>query len=363
MKFKYLYIICLLISCYACNEQDFEPSPVPTTQRGDLISINVATRALDPDLPSGANDFYGMYCLEHATGTSVSWYNPIPTVFYSGIENIRGQFNSGDKLIFDGNPRYPINDSLSVFLYYPYDANATLDSIAVKRMVKKDDATGTITIADKYPDYLAGKKAISVIGGTPEDPNEASVPLKHLMSRIRFRLSNPGADPITLTQVNLNGIKWKGTINPQITVAEGFFTPAPLETPESLVLIENFQIEGTAAGLEPKLQHMQIDSIYNYSDVEARAGDIYDEDFYYYLLVPPLDGNTLKNVSLEIVFERYGNSYTVDVQMQQIKIPYWLPGHTYCYTIAFNTYMIEYIDAIIKPWNDDEEIYNGFINL
>ena len=345
--------------CVACDEQDIESIP-PVTQQGDPLSINMVNRSGGASLPVGPTDYYGMYCIEHAYNEVAPWSSPPPTSFNTTMTNIEGHINSGGKLDFgSGGPyRYPINDSMSVFLYYPYSAATGLYSIAVDRTKTIENAK---IIADKYPDYLAGKKTLSVIGGCPEDPNEATVTLKHLMARIRFQIENPGADAITLTQVNLIGITWKGTVNAHVYDAnQGLFTPDASATPETLTLIEGFPVIGTTSGVsEP--QHMQIDAIYNYSNEEAIAREEYKKDYKYYLLVPPLSESMLANVELEIKFNRYGTDYTVIVEMQQIKINEWQPGTSYCYTIAFNTYMIDYIDARIEPWKED--IYVGSINL
>ena len=359
MRYRYLYIICLLIFCIACDKQEMDTTTSPVTQQGEPLSINIATKSGEPELPAKASDFYGMYCIEHSSGQAGSWYNPAPMSFYSGLQNIKG-YISGGKLFFDSdasynpsNPfRYPINDSLSVFLYYPYEPGAQFNNFTVGRQ-KKTESDGTV-IADKYPDYIAGTKAISVVGGTPQNWGDASVTMKHLMARVRFRIKNPGTDPITLTEVRLMGIPWTGTINPHITDAnDGFFTATAPAT-DVLTLIKEFPATGGEL-------NMQIDSIYNYCDEEVSAGTAYNGNYKYYLLVPPLSASALANAKLEIDFIRHGTSYTVTVEMTQIKINEWQPGRSHCYTIAFNTYMIDYVDTFIEPWIEDT--YSGSINL
>ena len=348
MRCYYLYIMCLLVSCYACSEREIEPTPLPITQQGDLLYLNL--RSGGTDLPPVGD--YGIYCIEHASGTTVSWNAP----FY--LENTEGHFD-GDELTLTGNPRYPINDSLSVFLYYPYNVNnadVQPQNIKVDRKEIKNNLLETISY--KYPDYLAGDTTISVIGGVPEIPSEATVRLRHLMSRIRFQINNSGTDNITLTSIKLKNITWQGTINPLMA---SFFVPDASATTETLTLIENFLVGGAAVGSETKPQHIQIDPIYNYSDEEASKKDVYDKNFYYYLLVPPLNEADLKNVTLEIDFIRYGSNYTVTVEMKQINIASWQSGNSYCYTIVFNTYAVDYVDVRIEPWK--EELYIGKVDL
>ena len=338
----------LLFLCVSCDTQNTETDvDLPVLQGEPLV-----LRSGGEGLPDSATDFYGIHCIEHASGTPVAWNSPAVTLFNTEMKNLMGHI-SGSHLVFDpaGDYRYPINDSLSVFVYYPYVANTEPHSLAVARQEKFEGATKT---ADKYPDYIAGTKTLSVIGGIPEDPNQATVPLRHLMARVRFQISNSGADAIMLTRVRLTGIKWDGTINP--IQNRSFFVPDGAAIPESLVLYEGFRVEG----LETEPQRIPVNPIYNYSDTEASASS-YDKDYKYHILVPPLNETLLAGAKLEIEFNRYGNNYTITVEMRQIKINEWLSGNSYCYTIAFNTYSIDYIDTIIEPWKED--IYTGAIDL
>ena len=357
MKFYYLYILFLLFLGVSCSTQDIDEE-VPVIPKSEPQPISIGLKTGGTDLPDGPSDFYGLYCVEHAYNETFSW-NPPTTQFNSLMRNLKGHI-SGGNLVFDTPPaggyRYPINDYMSAFLYYPYNAvNAEAEplSIAVDRKVEIDNG---VTIADKYPDYLAGKKRdISVVGGTPEIPSDAVVPMKHIMARVRFQIKNPGITSFTLTKVQLTGITWKGTMKLTEDLNQCLFEPTIGEIPESLTLIETFLVNGTV-----EAQHMQINSIYNYSDKEVNdSGDVYDEDNFYYLLVPPLEEAALQYVKLKIDFSRDGVNYSIDVDMKQINIAKWLSGTSYCYTIPFNTYMIERVDAQIEPWKED--IYEGGI--
>ena len=343
MKFRYLHIVCLIITAIACKT---ESVPTPAMQ-GDVLTIGMSTKADEPELPVGN---YGLFGIEHAHNESYSWNT---SSFY--LANKSATLNN-DTLNFGSSCRYPINDYLAVFLYYPYNTSATPNIIPVNRVEETDSGTGDI-ISDKYPDYLAGKKNISVVGGAPNIPSETTVEMSHLMSRVRFQTKNAGATDITLISVNLVGITWEGSIDPQITgTANNFFTPIVSDGSmvENITLITDFNVPGNISGstnVAPR--PIQIDPKYNYSDTVVT----FDVNHKYYMLVPPLDEEALRGVKLEVVFSRYGAFYTAVVEMRQVTVTEWLPGHSYCYTLTFSTYIIEYIDTHIEPWL--KELYTG----
>ena len=353
MKFRYLHIICLIIAVLACSKAGSGPEPV--AQPGGVLSIGVATRSGEPELPTGD---YGLFGIEYAYDETPPSWNPSPSSFY---HNNKSAFLNNDTLDFGSSCRYPINDYLAVFLYYPHNASATPNYIPVNRIKDIDSGTGD-TLSDRYPDYIAGKKNISVVGGAPNIPSEATVEMSHLMSRVRFQTKNAGATEITLLSVKLVGITWEGSINPQITgTAIGFFTPLVSDDPgEEITLIKNFVVPGNLSGSANAARPIQIDPKYNYSDTEVAHG-AFNENHKYYMLVPPLDEEALKAVELEVAFSRYGTFYTATVKMKQVTVSEWLPGHSYCYTLTFSTYMIEHIDARIEPWL--KELYTGTVVL
>ena len=342
MNYRWLYMMCLLTTLFACGKEE-QPAAVSS---GDVLSIYVATRSGEPPLPEGN---YGLYSVEHASGVPFSWVGV--SSFYNN--NLQAALNSG-RLKFSGTHYYPINDWLSVFLYWPHQAGATPDNIPISRSVT-EDSNGQP--ADKYPDYLGGSSNISLIGGTPEGHVEPSVALNHLMSRVRFQTKNPGSDDITLLSVKLTGITWSGVINPQITdVNDGYY--APSGGVEDITLIENFVVPGHSGSGSAQPRPIMIYPEYNYSDDEAALEAI---DYKYYLLVPPLGESQLAHVQLEMKFIRYGDIYIIPVDMKSIKINKWEPGNSYCYTISFNTYMIDQVDVDILPWK--EELYTGKVPL
>jgi len=347
MRSNYLYIICLFVVVFACDETDIRPTP--PTQQGEVLSISMATRSGEPELPAGD---YGLFGIEHAYNQSYSWNS---WSFY--LENKRATLNN-DELDFGSSCRYPINDYLAVFLYYPYNSTITVPNvIPIDRITVTDSGTGDI-ISDKYPDYLGGTQNISVVGGAPNIPSETTVEMSHLMSRVRFQTRNTGVNDITLLSVKLVGITWEGTINPHKTGTDDYFTPSSSGSPETITLMTQFLVPGNISGnanVAPR--PIQIDSIYNYSDAEAAFEATFDANHKYYMLVPPLSEEALKDVKLEVQFSRYGASYTTTIEMRQISIPQWLPGNSYCYTLTFSTHAIEYIDAKIEPWL--KELYTG----
>ena len=358
MKSRYLYIvICLFATLFACDKNSILPEP--DIQQGDALVFNFTRGAGDYiEAPDGD---YGLFAVEHATSGSLAilWSSITSGSFYSNIENRKG-IKSGDKLTFidgaDGKPcRYPSNDSLSVFLYHPYIAGVTPQSIPVGRA------------PHKYPDFLAGRKAISVVAGTPEEavPNNTVVPIRHLMARVHFQIKNPGVESLVLNRVTLGGITWRGTINPQIKTSVGFFTPADGESPEDLELIgSEVSIQGTPMGQAVISQYIPIDPQYNYSNTEAGAttGAYYDRDseYNYYLLVPPLAEADLNEVSLTVTVSR-SSTTTQTYEMRQTAITSWEPGKSYCYTINFSAFPILEFFGNIEPWQ--EELYIGETDL
>ena len=362
MKIRDLYItICLLAALTACNKNGLPPEPdipgIPNVQQGDALVFNFARSG--NETAAAPDGEYGLFAVEHtASSTAISWSSIASGSFYSDIENRKGT-KTGSELTFvngsDGKVcRYPINDSLSVFLYYPYTAGATPTSIPIARQKIIEDG---VEIADKYPDYLAGQKAISVIAGTPEPiPNNTTVSLKHLMARVHFEIENPATSNILLTRVTLKNIPWTGTINPQRTEFNNFFTSSG--TPEDLVLAENVVIEGTPAGQQAVPQYIPIKSKYNYSDLdETIPAEDYDdqEHFEYYLLVPPLNAEALatEKVALEIVYSMNGSQNTYTIELGQITLSEWESGKSYCYTIIFNATAIDRFFGVIEDWQEE----------
>ena len=346
--------MCLLISCFACNEIEidmFSPEPV---QQGDLLSLNL--RSGGTDLPSGS---YGLYGISHNYGDlQPAW--PTASTFY--LTNIESFVSSG-KLNFGTNTyRFPISDFLSLYLYYPRQTGSTPNQISLDLQLDKNGSGDTLSY--KYPDYIGGfRDSISVVGGTPKYSNELELTMKHLMARVRFQTKNPGVDNIVIDSISLTGIRWKGTLNPQITDANsGAYTPAVGDT-RVITLIRNFDIPGNATG-NPSVsaRPIQIRSMFNYDETEASIGDaVYHDDFKYQMLVPPLSDGLLTNAKLEVKYTRYGAKYTSIVEMKQMSILEWQPGKSYCYTIVFDAIKIDYIDVFIEPWKED--IYIGSIDL
>ena len=361
MKQRYLYVvICLLAVLSACDRSDILPEPEPDIRQGDALVLSLTRSGSDP-APDGD---YGLFAVEYAYNFTVSWDALGATPFYSGINNRKVNLNSEDKLVFNAgssNPpypyRYPINDFLSVFLYYPYSAAVTPVSIPVAREVKKDVSNNII--ADKYPDYLGGGKAISVIAGTPEavPSDNTIVPLKHLMARVHFRIKNPVESAFTLTYVELKGITWQGAINPQIKTSGGFFTPVGSSEDLMLIRDEGVTIYGTPTGNTVEPQYIPIAPKYNYSDSEAGAAApaYYDptSGYSYYMLVPPLIEADLSDIILEITVSRSGSTTTHTIEMKQPEILTWEPGKSYCYTINFNSFPIEEVFGTIEDWLED----------
>ena len=348
MKFCYIYIVCLMIIVIACAKTD--ENAEPAVQQGDAISVGMTTRSGEPDPPAGD---YGLFGIEYAYNvTPPSWY-PSPSTFYH--TNKKASLNATDEnLDFGSSCRYPTNDYLSVFLYYPYNiAINTPNIIPVNRLVTTNSNGDPV---DRYPDYLGGKQYISVVGGAPNIPSETTVEMSHLMSRVRFQTKNAGAE-IRLLSVKLVGIKWNGAINPLITgTANNYFTPGSGVTPETVTLITDFDIPANMSGSTTPLP-IQVDPKYNYSDKEA--AEAYDEDNKYYILVPPLDETALLSVKLEVEFSKYGAPHSAVVEMKQTNTSEWLPGYSYCYTLTFSTYMIERIDTQIEPWL--KELHTGSV--
>jgi len=358
MKIRYLYIIVgLLAILTACDKDNI--SPDPDTQIGDPLIIGITRAAGDPT-SAPEDDNYGLFAVEHAyNDAAILWSSVVPGNFYMNIENRKGTNNNGELRFEDGSDgkpcRYPINDYLSVFLYYPHTIGATPTSIPVNR-----------TTNSKYPDYIAGTKKISVIAGAPESestaPNNTIVPLKHLMARVHFAIKNPSVNGIVLTSVVLKNIVWEGTINP---ISSGSFIPEGGD--EDLTLIEAATIAGTPVGQTPIQQYIPVEPKYNYSDIEAAipSENYYDRDLGldYYLLVPPLSSEYLanENVALEIKVFANGSENTYNIPLSQPKIQEWEPGKSYCYTIEFNADVIDRIDGIIEPWQ--EELFIGEVEL
>ena len=335
----------LLLFVVSCSRTELEPLP-EVMQQGEVLSFGVKSGG-EAELSEGD---YGLFAIEYAYGdASISW-NPVSATLYLDNEIATLTNNTLD---FGSACRYPISDSLSVFLYYPHNAAATPVAIPVDRTVTTDSNDEP---ADKYPDYLGGTKNISVIGGTPERSSDATVEMSHLMSRIRFQAKNLGADEIVFTSVKLTGIKWKGIINPQKTDANGYYTPDGGSSSETITLMDNFTLTDAVLG-----RPVPIYPKYNYFDDEAAEGAVYDDEFKYYMLVPPLYEAALGDAKIEIEYVRYGATYTYVIEMRQGRINQWQPGTSYCYTITFNTYTIELIDALIEPWR--EELFIGNVNI
>ena len=355
MKFRYLHIICLMMAVLACSKTESDPEPV--VQPGDALSIGVTTRSGEPELPAGN---YGLFGIEYAYNATPPSWNPSPSTFYH--TNKSAALNATDKkLDFGNNCRYPINDYLSVFLYYPHNIAVTTPNIIPVGRTVTTDSNGNA--ADKYPDYLGGKQYISVVGGAPNSSSETTVEMSHLMSRVRFQTKNAGAAEIELLSVKLVGIRWSGAINPLMTInpliigtVNGYFTPGTGVTPETVTLITNFEIPANLSGSTTP-RPIQVDPKYNYSDKEAI--EVYDEDNKYYILVPPLDETALQSVKLEVEFSKYGAPHSAVIDMKHISVQQWLPGHSYSYTLTFSTYTIDYIDIQIEPWL--KELYAGSV--
>ena len=354
MKMRHIYtIICLLATLTACDKGNVPPEP--NIQQGDPLVFPLTRTGGNSPAPAGD---YGLFAVDHINEIPPISWNPPPATFYDNIENVKGTMAGNELTFYNGSNhpyRYPINNWLSVFLYYPYNVSATPTNIPVDRN------------PDKYPDYLAGQKAISVIAGTPEDvPKNTIVPLKHLMARVRFQIENPGVDAITLSYVKLNGIAWKGTIHPQIPTSNGFFVPS--ESPIDLDIIkdEGVTIEGTPMGNPVVPQYIPIDPKYNYSDMEAAAADAdyYDptSGYGYYILVPPLKEDDLNEITLEITVNRSGNTTIETIEMKQLpEIATWEPGKSYRYTIIFSSFPIEEVYGTIEEWQED--LFIGEVDL
>ena len=354
MKVCYLYIFCFLFACLACDRQEID---IPSTaQEGTILSVGIKARSGEPGLPDGE---YGLFGISHNYGSVFTWNHPLaPPPFY--LTNAKSKIVN-DKLVFDGGitPRYPIADSLSLFLYHPYHASTIPAHILVLKKLDKDIFGDTLYY--KYPDYIGGvKNGISVVGGTPEDPGEVVLTMKHLMSRIRFQTLQPGMDEIIINSVILKGIAWDGHLNPHINSSKAFYTPEAGGTAKAICLIEDFIVPGNTnmSGLASP-RPMQIKSMYNYSKDEADYLGGYDDSYKYYMLVPPLGELLLQNAKLEINYTRYGTSYTTAIEMMQIKINEWESNKSYCYTIAFDAVKIDYVDVFAEPWLED--IYIGSI--
>ena len=348
MRKTITHIIIILAFC-SCSKEDADID-IPIT--GDPISIGLETRA---GLPAGN---YGLYATAYNNGQSFSW-----TVPYSSIllfNNISVDVDGSDKLDFGPPPiltphiyRYPITDTLSVFLYHPYNGitPATPTSIPIERVEAYDTSPPNDLISDKYPDYLGGDVDVSVIGGTPEGQIEPNIELKHLMSRIRFRVSNSAPDAFTIDNATLIGIKWEGTINPYAsnTSSDPVYTPTSVSA-EDLSVFENFTVPGLL--LTPK--NINIKDLYIYDESEK---GVYDNDHLYHILLPPLNETQLNNVALKIEYTRYGHSYTdvPPIPLRRLIIEHWDPGKSYCYTIQIESFKIDFIEAIIEEWK--EEVY------
>ena len=337
--FRKLHIIaCLLIIVAACGKTDINPVP-EILPGGDMLSIKMSPKSGEPALPAGK---YGLYGIEYAYDETPSW-----TSFY--LSNIESTIINDKLDLGSGTHRYPINDYLAVFLYYPHSATSTPNSIPVEKTVDANN--------DKYPDYLGGTKHISVVGGAPKNTSDATVALSHLMSRVRFQARNLGADEIVLTSVKLVGITWKGIINPQINTVVGYYTPDGATPAETVTLINNFTLDDAVETARP----IQIYPKYNYSDIEAVAGNTYDNTFKYYMLVPPLSETPLIAANFIVEYVRYNVTYSRTFQLRQGNINEWKPGTSYCYTISFDAFTIDEIEAEIEPWL--EELFIGNINV
>ena len=326
----------IIMTVLACNRADIDPTPAIPQQAGDVLSIGIKSAGL----PSVG--YYGLFGIEYAYDETPSW-----TPFY--INNIEATIINNKLDLGSAVCRYPINDYLAVFLYYPHSATSTPNSISVERTVDVN--------SDKYPDYLGGTKHISVVGGAPKNASDASVELSHLMSRVRFQARNLGADEIVLTSVKLVGITWKGIINPQINTVAGYYTPDGGTLAETVTLINNFTLNDAVETARP----IQIYPKYNYSDIEAAEGDTYNNKLKYYMLVPPLSETPLIAANLIIEYVRYNVTYSRTIQLRQGNINEWKPGASYCYTINFDAFTIDNIDVQIEPWL--EELFIGNINI
>ena len=340
------YIVVIFMLC-SCNKEKTEQNN--TKIGSDVITVGIETRA---GLPSSN---YGIYAAPYNNGNMFSWRNPasFPTTLL--FDNLSVKVTN-DELDFDAVVyRYPITDSLSLFLYHPYNTSAEPTSIPIARKEIYDTSFPPELISDKYPDYLGGDVDISVVGGSPEgSPN---IELSHLTSRIRFRIINPASDAFTIDNATLVGIKWDGALNAHATNAFNDPVYTSATAAEDLALFENFVVPGSQTS--PK--NINIKDLYIYNEDEA--GVAYDDDYLYHILVPPLNEDQLNSVALKIEYTRYGHSYTdvPPIPLRRLLIERWDPGKSYCYTIQIESFKIEFIEAMIEEWK--EETYVGSITI
>ena len=222
--FLFAVMAATIISMSSCSSEETEalekkenPAELKITASMTPL-LDVSTRAAHNLQGTELEDFtkIGIY-VWYANYTAAKTTAPV----YNGYDNISvtGHTGSGPwELTPSQTLGFPIdNGDVDVYLYAPYKNSPTQTDMRMDHTVALDQSLKEDYVAS---DFLYGKATAKYTGAvSPEVDKTARVTMYHAMSKLIFKVVNSGVDPANMTNISLQQVYTKTTINMSVPIS------------------------------------------------------------------------------------------------------------------------------------------------